>query len=152
MAGGGHRVVARANHLRRLWHNMQDVHCPNAVGGSSHIHSNHVKCLPACHGQRTRMRSSVTLRMCSLHLHWQAVQLQLVSRSGGSPPPHQCYKILLRGFGFRALAFGRYMLKPGQVTSWPERVARRGRRRTFDTSHQVTQSVVSGKKYLCSLD
>jgi hypothetical protein len=37
------------------------------------------------------------------------------------------------------------MLKPGPVTSWPERVARRGRRRTFDTSHQVKKSVVSEK-------
>jgi hypothetical protein len=45
----------------------------------------------------------------------------------------------------QALAFGRYMLKPGQVTSWPERVARRGRRRTFDTSHQLKKSVVSEK-------
>ena len=43
------------------------------------------------------------------------------------------------------MAFGRYMLKPGPATSWPERVARRGRRRTFDTSHQVKKSVVSEK-------
>ena len=76
-----------------------DVHCPNAVGGSRHIHRNHVKCLPACHGRRTRMLRSVPLRVRSLHLHWQAVQPRLVSRSesGGRPPPHQCYQILSRG-------------------------------------------------------
>ncbi len=43
------------------------------------------------------------------------------------------------------LGFGRYILKPGPAMSWPERVARRGRRRTFDTSHQVKKSVVSKK-------
>ncbi len=48
----------------------------------------------------------------------------------------------------QALAFWRYMLKPWPSTSWPELVARRGLRQTFDTSHQVTQSVVSEKKRL----
>ncbi len=59
-----------------------DVHCPNAVGGSRHIHRNHVKCQPACHGRRARMRRNVPL-------------------------------------------------------------ARRGRRRTFDTNQQVKKSVFS---------
>ena len=72
-----------------------DVHCPNAVGGSRHIHCNHVN--NACHGRRARMRRSVPLRVRSLHLHRQAVQPRLVSRSGGRPPPHQCYQILSRG-------------------------------------------------------
>jgi hypothetical protein len=74
-----------------------DVYCPNAVGGNRHIHRNHVKCRSACHGRRTWMRHSVPLRVCTLHLHRRAVQHPLVSRSGGSLPPHQCYKIFSRG-------------------------------------------------------
>ena len=82
------------------------------------------------------MRRSVPLRVRSLHLHRQAVQPRLVSRSVGCPPPH---------VERQALAFGKYMLKPVPATSWPELVARRGRRRTYDTSHQVKKSVVSEK-------
>jgi hypothetical protein len=70
----------------------------------------------------------------SLHLHRQAVQPRLVSRSVGCPPPH---------VERQALAFGKYMFKPVPATSWPELVARRGRRRTYDTSHQVKKSVFS---------
>ena len=62
-----------------------DVQCPNAVGGSRHIHRNHVQCRPACHGRRTRMRHSVPLRVRSLHLHRQAVQPQLVSAAAVQP-------------------------------------------------------------------
>jgi hypothetical protein len=116
-----------------------DVQCPNAVGGSRHIHSNHVKCLPACHGRRTRMQRSVA------------------SCAFTAPPPASCPAAACFSLGRpsaatselpnhvarQALAFKRYMLKPGQATSWPERVARQGRRRTFDTSHQVKKSVVS---------
>ncbi len=57
-----------------------DVHCPNAVGGSRDIHRNHIKCWPARHGLRTRMRHSVPLRVRSLHLHLQAVQRGLFLR------------------------------------------------------------------------
>ena len=64
--------------------------------------------------------------------------------SGGSPPPHQCYKILSRGRPW--LSGGICQSQGRPATSLPERVARQGRRRTFDTSHQVTQSVVSKKK------
>ncbi len=74
-----------------------DIQCPNAVGGSRSIHRNHVNCRPACHGRRTRMRRSVPLRVRSPHLHRQAVQPRLVSRSGGRPPPHQSFQIMSRG-------------------------------------------------------
>jgi hypothetical protein len=43
------------------------------------------------------MRRSVPLRVRSLHLHRQAVQPRLVSRSGGRPPPHQSFQIMPRG-------------------------------------------------------
>ena len=106
-----------------------DVQCPNAVGGSRHIHSNHVKCLPACHGRRTRMQRSVA------------------SCAFTAPPPASCPAAacfllgrpsaatseLPNHVARQALAFKRYMLKPGPATSWPERVARRGRRRTFNS-------------------